>query len=108
EGGALGGLDGSAQDVTGAAKRRLLGVNAGDVEALFGVEGAIVGVEAPAAFGNDADATPGAIGDLEDFGEELLRGLIAVEGDHSAVGVLHFVAPAFELNDGAANAFEQV
>ena len=79
EGRALGGLDGSAQHVAGVAQRRLLGVNAGDVEALFGVEVAIVGVETPAALGNDADAAPGAIGDFEDFGEQFLRGAIAVE-----------------------------
>ena len=37
-----------------------------------------------------------------------MRGLIAVEGDDAAVGVLDFVAAGFELHDGAANAFEQV
>ena len=108
EGGALGGLDGSAQDVSGAAESRLLGVNAGDVEALLGVEIAIIRAESPAARGNDADATPGAIGDFEDFSEELLCSLIAVKGDDAAVGVLDFMAAALELRNSAANSFEQI
>ena len=67
EGWALGGLDGSAEDFAGVAERRLLSVDAGDLEPHFGVEVAIGLVEAPAAFGNDADAAPGAIGDFKDF-----------------------------------------
>ncbi len=74
EGRALGRLDGAAQHVARAAQRRLLGVNAGDVEALFGVELAIVRVEPPAALRNDADAAPGAIGDFKDFASSFCAG----------------------------------
>ena len=93
----LSGLDGSAENIARTAKRRLLGVNAGDVEALFGVEVAVVSVETPATLRNDADAAPGAIGDFKNFFQKLLRGAIAVEGDDAAVSVLHFVTAAFEL-----------
>ena len=74
----------------------------------FGVEVAIGLAEPPAAFGDDADAAPGAIGDFEDLGQQLLRGAVAFEGDDAAVGVLDFVPAGFELNDGAANAVEQI
>ncbi len=67
EGRALGRFDGSAQHIARTAQRRFLGVNAGDVEALLGVELAVVRVEAPAALRNDADTAPGAIGDFKNF-----------------------------------------
>ena len=51
EGRALGRLDGSAQHIAGAAEWRLLGVNAGDVEALFGVELAIGSLSRQPLFG---------------------------------------------------------
>src|SRR5579859_723487 len=108
EGCALGWLDGSAEDIAGAAERRLFSVNAGDVETLFGVEFAIGVAQAPTALWNYADAAPGAIGDREDFCEKFLRGAITVEGDDAAVGVLDFVTAGLELKDDAANAVEQI
>jgi len=108
EGPTLGRLDGSAKDVAGTAEGRLLGVDAGDLEPLFGVEVAVCGAEAPAALGDDADATPGAIGDFKDLGEKLLGGSVAVVGDDAAVGVFDFVAALLELEDGAADSIEQV
>src|SRR5665213_2971092 len=92
EGRALGGLDGSAQHFAGMAERRLLSVDAGDLEAKLGVVIAIVLVETPAAFGNDADAAPGAIGDFKNFRQQFLRGAIAIVSDDTAVGVFDFVA----------------
>ena len=74
----------------------------------FGVEVAIGVAEPPAAFGDDADAAPGAIGDFEDFGQQLLRGAVALERDDAAVGVFDFVAAGFELKDGAADSIEQI
>ncbi len=49
KGRALSRLDRAAQHVSGVAQRRLLGVNAGDLEALLGVEFAIIGIQPPAA-----------------------------------------------------------
>src|ERR1035441_1209368 len=106
--GTLGGLDDSAENVSGAAERRLLGVDAGDVEALLGVVVAVRGAKLPAAFWDDADAAPGTVGDIENLCEELLRALVAVEVDDALVGVFNFVASGLELNDGAANAVEKV
>ena len=63
----LSGLDGSAQHVACPAQRRLLGVYSRNMEALFCVEFAIVGIETPAALRDDADAAPGAIGDFKNF-----------------------------------------
>src|SRR5271157_5676022 len=93
KGGALGGLDDSAQYVSGAAERRLGGMNAGDLKAQLGVEGAIRLAQPPAALGNDADAAPCTVGDLKNFGQQLLRGTVAVEGDNALVGVFDLVAP---------------
>src|SRR5271166_796414 len=97
EGRALGRLYHSPQHISGMTKQRLGGVNAGDLEALFGVEVAIIRAQPPAAFGNHANAAPGAICDLENLSQQLLRPPVAVEGYDALVGVFDFVPSSFQL-----------
>src|SRR5665213_4636989 len=84
-------FDSSAQHFSRAAQRRLLCMNARDVETLFGVELAVGFTQATTALRNHSNAAPCAIGHLEHFAQQLLRCAIALECDHAAVGILHFV-----------------
>src|ERR1700723_668004 len=108
EGRARGRLDHSAQHISRMAKRRLLCVNAGDLEAILGVEFAVSRVKPPAAFGNHADAAPGAIGHFKNFTQQLLRRPIALKTHYALVGVFHFMLPCFELDNGAPDSVEQI
>ena len=83
-------------------------MNAGNLEALLGVEIAILRVQPPAALRNHADAAPRAIGHFENLAQQLLRGAIALERHHAAVGVLHFVPAGLQLHHRAANPIQQI
>jgi len=55
-------------------------VNAGDVEALFGIELAVGLAETPALL-ESRNAAPGTIRDFENLGQQLLRRAVAFERD---------------------------
>jgi len=78
------------------------------MEALLGIEFAIIGAEPPAALRNHSDAAPGTIGYFENFSKQLLRGAVAFKSHYPAVCILDFVSAGFELNHGAADSFEQI
>src|SRR5271165_7067524 len=84
-------LDRPPQHIARTAQRRLLGMNACNVEALFGIEFAIGLAQPPAAPGNDADSPPRPVRYLKHFAQQLLRGLVSVERHDALVGVLHLV-----------------
>src|SRR5271157_5469228 len=62
KGRALRRLDHAAQDITGMTKRRLLRMNSGDLEAMLGIEFAVIRVQPPAALWNHANPPPCAVG----------------------------------------------
>lgn len=101
-------LDQPLEYVAGAAQRRFGGTDARDVEPALGVELRVLPGQSPSAVRDHADPAPGPVGDLEDVAQHLHGGEVALVTHGAGVGVLHFVAALFELQDRAADAFEDV
>src|SRR5262249_48599831 len=87
---------------------RLVGFDLGDVEEPRGVHVAIFPLELIAALRNRANATPPAIGDLEDVVDHFEGGGVAFGPHGPRILDLDFGATGFELLDHAQNAFEQI
>src|SRR5712671_5152369 len=105
---ALGRLEHTAENVSGAAHCRLRRTNLPNGELPFGVEGGELLAYAQAAARNRANAPPVAVHQLEHARDEILGRLIAVPAHGARVLVLDVVTPCFELAHGQQHAFENV
>ena len=100
---ALGGLDEPAQHVSRTAERRLLGMNAGDLEALFGVEFAISSLSRQPLLGITPMPRHARSVTSKTSASSCWAGMIALVADDALVGVLDVVSPRFQLDYGAAD-----
>ena len=71
-------LDQPLQHLAAAAHARFLGVDAGHLEAVLGVELAVLLRQPPAAVRDHPDAPPAAVGDLEDVLQQRPGGRVAL------------------------------
>lgn len=90
------------------AQRRFHRFYPAHVKAMFRVKLAVFLAQAPAALRNNANAAPGAVARLKHIGQKFLRGQVALLGDSSRVGVLHFGLAVFQLAHSAPYALQNV
>src|SRR5579862_2211200 len=101
-------LQNALQHFPAVAQWRLDSMNAADLEAVLGIELAVLGTQLPAAGGNHADAAPCAIDYLENLFQQFLGREIPLKGDDAFISIIDPRFARFELQNGAANPFKNV